>query len=699
VDRLLADRWYPPTKESVARTAPDEAALMSALGSSTSRLRAFAVRQLGRFEDVGRAPLIKKFLSDKSEEVRLEAIQALPHALRYSTIDATEARMLLEGTCPGDEALGHLHYSAGGADEIERKVYVEKIDPDPLKKKPDCAESAIAGLEHLIRLHPGRVILDRTRKGLLSLARGGPAHWFDESPGLGPSPAALRILGILHVADIEAAEIAIRFRCPTAPADLFCGWEIRQSGVKLIDPRDDSDRAYRALELAGADVVTPVRIEVLRKRASIVTESKHCGFLLDALKDIALIVRQEAVDLMTPICEEREALTERLKAMAVDYGDAQRPLERVPLAGHALIALARFSPDDARATIQKITPDVENWNGLIQMRRAAAIAAGVLKDEAIALRFVADDDPNVCAEALKSLKLLRSESLNSRALIALDSDDYQLIRTAAAILRNAPNRDVVLPALLTTLTHVTEEGADTSRDVRLEIFETLKSIWLAEPTGTNPLLVEIKTLEGYLKDYDPAVASAAADVLGMMNNGKRPAPQPTWRAPEQDAVRGVRGAAPPDLTKAHIAILTLADPGDTLEVSFFTRDAPLSVTRFIRLAGEGYYNSQTVYRSVPMSFLAGGSPHANEFSGDKRFLRDEIGSREHDLAMIGMLTHGRDTGNAQFFIDLGRLREWDDDYTVMGQVMKCYKGFILTEPVNFLNELLEGTKITSIEIK
>lgn len=703
VDRLLADRWYPATPESTIQNSRDETILAAALHSANENLRAFAVRQLGRFEDVGRAGSIAAFLDDRSAAVRVEAIRSLVRALRYTKgpeIDAARQRIAsLISTDPVRpnatnltviyEALGRLHQTGGAANEIERQL-IEEIDASPplqfaarLGQTSPRAAPALAGLEWLVLQDPARPILDRTRTTLLKLAYAG----FGNRPDA-PSAVALRILATLHVVDLKVAENAIRYRCPppVLPKDMLtCGWEIRQSGVQLLDPRDS--KFDKAFESAFADAAVPVRLEALRKRTGVISETKQCDFLLDALSSPFLIERQEAVDRATPICNERDAVTERLKAMAVDYGDAQRPLERVPIAAHALIALARFSPDDARADIEKIGAGDADWNGLIQVRQAGATAAGVLKDEAIALRFMSDPDPNVQTEALKSLNLIRSELRFTEALLAIESTDYQLIRTAAAVLRSPPDRQQASAALLKALARLTAEGKDTSREVRLEIFDRLKEMITADPGATNPLYVAAKTVESYLRDFDPLIASAAADVLGVMDNGKRPMPHPTRRPIEVDSTL-------PNALRSVLGTLAFGNPGDELQMIVFPREAPLSLARFRNIPTE----SQRIYRIVPLSFFAVG-PQGNEFSADARFLRDEIGSEPHEFGSIGMLTHGRDTGNGQFFIDLLRHPEWDDDFTVVGRVTGCTKGYIDVTLVNCLSELLEGTKITKIDVK
>jgi cyclophilin family peptidyl-prolyl cis-trans isomerase len=96
--------------------------------------------------------------------------------------------------------------------------------------------------------------------------------------------------------------------------------------------------------------------------------------------------------------------------------------------------------------------------------------------------------------------------------------------------------------------------------------------------------------------------------------------------------------------------------------------APLTVARFVRLARDGYYNGLTFHRVVPNFVIQGGSPAANEYSGDTLYLRDEISSLSNVRGSVGLSTRGRDTGDAQFFINLVDNPRLDFDYTIFGAV-------------------------------
>jgi Peptidyl-prolyl cis-trans isomerase (rotamase) - cyclophilin family len=75
--------------------------------------------------------------------------------------------------------------------------------------------------------------------------------------------------------------------------------------------------------------------------------------------------------------------------------------------------------------------------------------------------------------------------------------------------------------------------------------------------------------------------------------------------------------------------------------------------------------------------------------GDGPFMRDEVGLRSHRRGALGISTRGRDTGDAQFFVDLVDNPRLDHDYTVFAEV-----AFGMTT----VDQLLEGDVMERVEI-
>ena len=98
-------------------------------------------------------------------------------------------------------------------------------------------------------------------------------------------------------------------------------------------------------------------------------------------------------------------------------------------------------------------------------------------------------------------------------------------------------------------------------------------------------------------------------------------------------------------------VLTIGGRGPVV-VRLRPDEAPLNAFRFLRLAERGYYTGLTFHRIAPNFVVQGGSPEANEYSGDGPFSRDEVGLLSNARGTIGLSTRGRDTGDAQFYVNL-----------------------------------------------
>jgi cyclophilin family peptidyl-prolyl cis-trans isomerase len=115
--------------------------------------------------------------------------------------------------------------------------------------------------------------------------------------------------------------------------------------------------------------------------------------------------------------------------------------------------------------------------------------------------------------------------------------------------------------------------------------------------------------------------------------------------------------------------------------------APLTAMRIARRAGEGYYNGLTFHRIAPNFVIQGGSPGANEYSGESFYMRDEPGL--HLRGTVGISTRGRDTGDAQIFVNTIDSPRLDHIYTVFGTV---------TDGMDVVDGILEGDVIERVEL-
>jgi len=135
-------------------------------------------------------------------------------------------------------------------------------------------------------------------------------------------------------------------------------------------------------------------------------------------------------------------------------------------------------------------------------------------------------------------------------------------------------------------------------------------------------------------------------------------------------------------------VLVMED-GREITLRLLPLDAATNVARFVRLAKKGYYDGLTFHRVVPNFVIQGGSPGANEFVGDGPFTRDELTNRSHLRGTVGISTRGRDTGDAQIFVNLVDNIRLDHNYTIIADVV---------EGMDAVDGLLEGGRIARVRI-
>ena len=128
----------------------------------------------------------------------------------------------------------------------------------------------------------------------------------------------------------------------------------------------------------------------------------------------------------------------------------------------------------------------------------------------------------------------------------------------------------------------------------------------------------------------------------------------------------------------------------TVVVELLPSVAPVTIARVAALAKAGHYTGLTFHRIVPNFVVQGGSPGANEYVGVSRYMRDEPGLAPHLRGAVGISTRGRDTGDAQLFIDLVDVPRLDRDYTVFGYVRSG---------MEFVDRMLEGAVIKSMSVR
>ena len=129
-----------------------------------------------------------------------------------------------------------------------------------------------------------------------------------------------------------------------------------------------------------------------------------------------------------------------------------------------------------------------------------------------------------------------------------------------------------------------------------------------------------------------------------------------------------------ELTGIHHAEIEIKDYG-TVDVELDADTAPISVTNFVKLAQEGFYDGLTFHRIIDGFMIQGGGPNGNGTGGSDANIKSEFSSNgvENSLSHTrGTISMARasdpDSASSQFFIVQSDSTYLDGDYAAFGHV-------------------------------
>lgn len=634
-----------------AATAGDLATIRAGTRSSDPQTARTAVRALGRLERPALIADLLPSLDSAYPAVRAEAANAIAQA----------ASALRRGASGGPSTAALLQ-ALGARIADEEEADVRAALAEAVGRLPYSDADGVAQAERVLVDLASRQagVTDRlgVAKAFEALARAVEGVVLTE-----PALEVLRgLLGAVPVARAESLDgpLPIRNAATAAAADPSRDARVRRLAMEALltvgldddatidRATADTDPQVRRLALRAAarttrtaavtrgleDPAAMVRFEAVRSLAE-VAGSDACAWTVAATADPDPHVVQLAIDRLGACGSWDQALT-RLADVAADHA-ALATARGWHNAAHAIVALAAAAPDRARSLLPAHAKAVNPF-----VRVYAARAAITLGDRPTLERLASDTDDNVAEAAVDGLLKVAGAGATPAYVAALRRRGYQVVRAAALALASSPPDAGTIAALTTTLEWLVGEGHDNSLDARRAIVAALEKLGAPVPK----------------KATDAAAPRSTLDQAELR-----------------------RLAAP----RARIAIRGVG----VIDVALFTTEAPATVLQFTRLAESGYYNGLSIHRVVPTFVLQGGSPGANEYIGHPNHMRDELGTWPHVRGAMGISTRGRDTGDAQFFLDLIDNPRLDHDYTVFGQAITG---------MDTADRILEGDVIESIQI-
>ena len=695
----------------------DASAMRAGLTSDNPLIRRFAARGLGRLEEPAVLAALGPTLADPDAAVRSTVADAIAQSVFND--DTGAAADLLRGRLVNEpdpavrgalaQALGRLRPYSVAALEETQAILIDVAQPGvPV----ETLVPALRGLESLARTNRADIELtDGTMQRLTDLTRYGrsggegfvePADAEQLDIGDGAITSVMdpaRRVRRLALAALDAAGAADADTIETALYDRDV--EVRRLAAIATGHVDDPDQQRLLLQIVLADADGKVRYEGLRWYSRRLRLSEGCAPIVGALEDDDPHVALQAIDLLVDGCRGVDvtdpgandpsvpdlllALVATLPGLASNDAvrgpnfDGIDPLVSdtasvgtAPVAwhaaAHALTALAGTDPDAVGPLIAafRLHP---TWQVRMYAARAAATVGAIDALEQLAQ----DTFPNVATAALRGLDTNLGDAADGAAVAALASDDYQLLISAADMLE-ATEHPGAMAMLTAALERVTLEKRETSRDPRSAILERIGE--LGDADRADEILP-------YLEDFDPRIAAQTTEILLAWtgtNASPSPAPLPLTPFPGIAELLDLQGG------RARMEM----QGGGIIEIELYPFEAPTNVVRFARQAREGYFEGLTFHRVVANFVIQGGSPGANEYVGDGPYVRDEVGDRSHLRGTVGISTRGRDTGDAQIFINLVDNVRLDHNYTIIGTVVSG---------MDIVDAALEGATIERVTIE
>ena len=162
-------------------------------------------------------------------------------------------------------------------------------------------------------------------------------------------------------------------------------------------------------------------------------------------------------------------------------------------------------------------------------------------------------------------------------------------------------------------------------------------------------------------------------------------------AEDKDSSTSVLLDTSKELTGTHHAEIEVKDYG-TIDVELDADTAPITVTNFVKLAQEGFYDGLTFHRIMDGFMIQGGDPNGDGTGGSEENIKGEFSNNgvDNDISHTrGTISMARasdpDSASSQFFIVQADSTFLDGDYAGFGHV---------TEGMDIVDKICEDAKPT-----
>lgn len=147
--------------------------------------------------------------------------------------------------------------------------------------------------------------------------------------------------------------------------------------------------------------------------------------------------------------------------------------------------------------------------------------------------------------------------------------------------------------------------------------------------------------------------------------------------------------------------------GKEIKLELYPEIAPNTVSNFISLVKQGFYDGLIFHRVIPGFMIQGGCPQGNGTGGPGYTIRGEFSGNgfkndlRHDRGVISMArTQVPDSAGSQFFIMVEAAPHLDGSYAAFGRVTAGMEEVdrIVSERTDFRDKPLQDQRIEKITV-
>jgi len=177
---------------------------------------------------------------------------------------------------------------------------------------------------------------------------------------------------------------------------------------------------------------------------------------------------------------------------------------------------------------------------------------------------------------------------------------------------------------------------------------------------------------GYIYNHHGTVSETD---LKLIEYGKERVMTPTGKPAVEFPIANTETKPASKITPENAAAIIEMAKGGRIVIEFYPKDAPSTVSNFIKLADKEFYNGLKFHRVVNdpggLQIIQGGDPLGNGTGGPGYTIKAEFNSRKHLAGTMAMArADDPDSAGSQFYICLAPQPFLNNNYTVFGQVVE-----------------------------